>query len=729
MAADTVNEGIVNEGIETITLSTNDNNTKIRCDSPRPPTTCNHQFPPSPHHQQQQHHDEQQHNKITSISASPPRLPSPPPPPPPPASSKSMTDNVVVVTAKKKDRKQGEREKKLSLINRSNRNNNNKMHYSYWNPKPRNKCIGENQECVYLICDDYYMSLCDKNDIDKNKYSIFWQLIKAYNLDKEETFGKKLKIIPPIMATREDLLSYHDENYISLLETVENYPEYSYQTEEEKEILREYGLIDDNPIFDGLYEYCLNITGSSLKCAQLIRQNKTRIAMNFGGGRHHAFSSKANGFCYVNDIILCIDSLRNDEKHRFNKILYIDIDVHHCDSIQEAYYQSNDVFVVSIHHKDITFFPQNTGDKNKFGEKNGMFYNLNIPIHKNLRLRDDAFCDIISKICHRLNYYFQPDAIVICCGCDGLQSDPENKWNLSINGITKAVNIIITQMDKPTIILGGGGYNPYDTAKCWTKIVAQTANINISNDIPYHDNFPQFTPHYQLNKMKPLLTMTNNNGNNNNIILDRKKQQKINIHAMQIIYGHLNNFERLFVQKILKKSNKNDNEKNKNKNKNKNKKKNNNKNDDNNKDILNGVNPKKKIKNDKHHHPKETESDKIMESQPNKQSEEEKDTEKMDINDNVTENDNDDDGDIDMDIDNHNDDDDKDENNGNENENDKHDNDNDIDDEDIDLNDNNQNDQSSANEETINDNTTKKRQFTSITTNTCRSRRKRRKLK
>lgn len=410
--------------------------------------------------------------------------------------------------------------------------------HSYWNPKPKNKCIGELTN-VTLICDDEYMNLCDKLSKDRSKYSIFWNLLKAYKLNDDSKYGNKLKIIPSSIASKDDLLLYHDENYISLLERVENYPSFSYQNEEEKELLAEYGLIDDNPIFDDLYDYCLNITGSSLKCAELIKNNETRIAINYGGGRHHSFSSKANGFCYVNDIILCIDSLRD----KFNKILYIDIDLHHCDSIQEAYYNSNNVFVFSIHHKDIDFFPQNTGQKNKFGEKQGMFYNLNVPIHKNLKLNDDIFLNILSKVIHRLNYYFQPQVIVICTGCDGLKSDPFKKWNLTINGITKAINMIITQMDKPTIILGGGGYNPYDTAKCWLSIISSISNININNDIPFHSNYSLFKPYYQLNKLS-------SNSSHSDIT-----SLKLNINAIQMIYAHLNNFERMFVQKVIKSKN------------------------------------------------------------------------------------------------------------------------------------------------------------------------------
>merc|ERR1712176_1038028 len=142
-----------------------------------------------------------------------------------------------------------------------------------------------------------------------------------------------------------------------------------------------------------------------------------------------------------------------------------------------------------------------------------------------------------------MNGYFQPDVVVVCAGADGLSSDPFNKFALSINGICKAVSVILSALDLPTIILGGGGYNAIDTAKCWTKIVSIAANIRLSNDIPFHANFDQYAPHYLLDQMitnKPQ-PMTS------------QKSKRLYIYAMQSVYAHLNNFERLFIANLKQK--------------------------------------------------------------------------------------------------------------------------------------------------------------------------------
>merc|ERR1712228_247227 len=178
------------------------------------------------------------------------------------------------------------------------------------------------------------------------------------------------------------------------------------------------------------------------------------------------------------------------------------------------------------------------GSEQEIGDKNGKYFNLNVPI--STKLRDNEFVDLMNKICHRLALYFQPDVIVLCAGCDGLRSDPFNKFNLSINGLCKAVNVILTVFDLPTLILGGGGYNAIDTAKCWTKITSIAANICLSNDVPYHCNFNQFAPHYLLNKV------VNNQCNEN-------EDKRSYIYAIQSAYAHLNKFERLFLQNLKRK--------------------------------------------------------------------------------------------------------------------------------------------------------------------------------
>ena len=123
------------------------------------------------------------------------------------------------------------------------------------------------------------------------------------------------------------------------LQACDEWPEYTECNEEEKQRLEDFGLVDDNPVFEGLYEYCRAVVGSSILCAKMLLEASysehnahieyetkqcftNRVIFNYGGGRHHGHSDKAEGFCYVNDIVIMIDYLRQNDKYkRFERIL------------------------------------------------------------------------------------------------------------------------------------------------------------------------------------------------------------------------------------------------------------------------------------------------------------------------------------------------------------------------------------------------------------------------
>ena len=146
-----------------------------------------------------------------------------------------------------------------------------------------------------------------------------------------------------------------------------------------EKLLDSVGLIDDCPIpaspsgRAALWKYCLRVAGGSLHAAQLLVSNKAEVAIHWGGGRHHAHSNRASGFCFVNDVVLAIKKLRR----QFSRILYIDIDIHHADGVQDAFYDTNEVMTVSFHRLANGFFPCTGAAKDK-GRSNGIGYNLNV---------------------------------------------------------------------------------------------------------------------------------------------------------------------------------------------------------------------------------------------------------------------------------------------------------------------------------------------------------------
>lgn len=113
---------------------------------------------------------------------------------------------------------------------------------------------------------------------------------------------------------------------------------------------------EDCPVFDGLYEFCQLSAGGSVAAAVKLNKQASEICINWGGGLHHAKKSEASGFCYVNDIVLGILELLKYHQ----RVLYIDIDVHHGDGVEEAFYTTDRVMTVSF-HKYGEYFP-GTGD-------------------------------------------------------------------------------------------------------------------------------------------------------------------------------------------------------------------------------------------------------------------------------------------------------------------------------------------------------------------------------
>jgi len=187
------------------------------------------------------------------------------------------------------------------------------------------------------------------------------RLALTHNLVLHYGLHSKMHVFRPRAATREELLEFHASDYIEFLKriTPDNANEFAQH-------FPRFNIGDDCPVFDGIYDFCSLYAGSSLDAARKLNNGQYDICVNWSGGLHHAKKFEASGFCYVNDINLAIIELL-----RYNpRVLYIDIDVHHGDGVQEAFYLTDRVFTVSFHKYGDNFFP-GTGDMNEIGTKGG----------------------------------------------------------------------------------------------------------------------------------------------------------------------------------------------------------------------------------------------------------------------------------------------------------------------------------------------------------------------
>ncbi|CAM9185366.1 unnamed protein product, partial [Phaeothamnion confervicola] len=182
---------------------------------------------------------------------------------------------------------------------------------------------------------------------------------------------RKMEVYRPHLATNQELTRFHSEEYINFLERVSPDTVRQFAGQMQKFNVGEY---TDCPVFAGLFEFCQNYTGCSLDGAVKLNHQLTDIAVNWSGGLHHAKKSEASGFCYVNDIVLAILELLKYHP----RVLYIDIDIHHGDGVEEAFYCTDRVMTCSF-HKYGDFFP-GTGDLKDIGAKNGKYYSVNCPL-------------------------------------------------------------------------------------------------------------------------------------------------------------------------------------------------------------------------------------------------------------------------------------------------------------------------------------------------------------
>jgi acetoin utilization deacetylase AcuC-like enzyme len=240
--------------------------------------------------------------------------------------------------------------------------------------------------------------------------------------------------------------------------------------------------------------------------------------MHWGGGRHHAHSGQAGGFCYVNDVVLAIQYLQQQKRQR---VLYLDIDIHHADGVQQAFYETDQVLTVSLHRYAHGFFPSETGSIQQKGRYNtpGVGYNLNLPIPKGCM--DSDFLAIYQAALEQLSHAFSPDVIVLCVGADGLQRDPvvtttDQGWSLTPEGIAECVRITsqhCADASRKLLLLGGGGYDPARTARTFVLCTAAACEgprpgmlwDELPKDVPRHEYFPRYGPEFQLIGERPVL--------------------------------------------------------------------------------------------------------------------------------------------------------------------------------------------------------------------------------
>jgi acetoin utilization deacetylase AcuC-like enzyme len=248
---------------------------------------------------------------------------------------------------------------------------------------------------------------------------------------------------------------------------------------------------EDCPIFSGLTEFVNSYTKTSLTAALELSKKNTEIAINWSGGFHHAKSVGSSGFCYVNDIIISILELLKT----FKRILYVDIDAHHGDGVEEAFFLSKRVLCLSFHNYKKFFFPE-TGCPSNNGFGLGKNFSFNFPLKPGLK--DLSFEDLFKPIIQELMIRFNPEIIVFQSGADSLSKDPLGKFNLSIKGHGICIEFL-KNTKIPLLVLGGGGYKISNVSRCWVYETSLLLNKKLSPKIPFNFYWHRYRGFFHLN--------------------------------------------------------------------------------------------------------------------------------------------------------------------------------------------------------------------------------------
>ena len=297
------------------------------------------------------------------------------------------------------------------------------------------------------------------------RLKLTYGLIKSYGLLDLPS----VQFIPTIKAEEKDLAAFHSEEYLNILKQAnEGYP---------MEDAYFYGLgPGDNPIFPGLFNLSLLLTGATLQAVDFVADGKGEIAFNIAGGLHHAMRARAYGFCYINDPVIGIMRLLN----RGKRVAYIDIDAHHGDGVQKAFYETNQVLTISLHESGHTLFP-GTGFEYEIGEGEGEGYSVNLPFPPHTE--DEVYVRVFDEVVPELVHAFKPDVVVTQLGVDTFYDDPLTNLHLSIFGFERILKKI-KNLAPRWIALGGGGYNISNVARAWTLAWAVMNGIELNEKLP-----------------------------------------------------------------------------------------------------------------------------------------------------------------------------------------------------------------------------------------------------
>ncbi len=278
-----------------------------------------------------------------------------------------------------------------------------------------------------------------------------------------------IRLIAPRQVTIEELALFHTGEYIQVVRSLSDgdYPVPS----------QRFGFgPGDNPVFEGMFESEGRKVGSALQAAKMLVDGECDVAFSYSGGLHHGGPDFASGFCVFNDAVVAIKWLV-DQGFR---VAYVDIDVHHGDGVQDAFYDCDQVLTLSLHQDGRTLFP-GTGSIQETGAGIGEGFCVNIPLppYTDDEIYLACFNELVPPVLER----FSADVIVTQLGVDTHALDPLANLLLTTNAQMKLVSAL-GEMTTRWLALGGGGYNLDVVPRSWTMALGVMAGLDFPDELP-----------------------------------------------------------------------------------------------------------------------------------------------------------------------------------------------------------------------------------------------------
>jgi len=290
----------------------------------------------------------------------------------------------------------------------------------------------------------------------------------------------ELGLLDPALATRvpareasdAELQLVHERSYVDTVRRLSAYADHGL-------VDLEHGLgTPDDPVFAGMHEASARVVGASLTAVEAVWSGRSQHAVNLAGGLHHAMRDRASGFCVYNDVAAAIQWALDAGARR---VAYVDVDVHHGDGVEAAFWDDDRVLTVSLHETGAALFP-GTGFARDIGGPHALGYAVNVALPPGTG--DDGWLRAFGAVVPPLLRAFQPELLVTQHGCDSHALDPLADLALSVDGQRASYQALHALAHEHAggrwVAVGGGGYAHVDVVpRAWSHLVGEVVHAPV----------------------------------------------------------------------------------------------------------------------------------------------------------------------------------------------------------------------------------------------------------